>query len=116
MNSVHDQLRAHLLEGIKTEPSVRLYEVMRSQWSDEFVELMRNRLTQGYFRYAPLHEGRPYDNVKSAQHRLKLYLETGNQEHLVDVANLCLCEFVKPGSHSRPFFHATDDGVHAQGR
>ncbi|MDZ7809221.1 MAG: hypothetical protein U5L11_02580 [Arhodomonas sp.] len=49
----------------------------------------------------------------SSIQRLQAYQSTGNAEHLVDVANLCLSEF-----HHRhhPLFHfqSTDDGQHCE--
>lgn len=84
-----------------------------TEWSREFEDLMRNRLIMGRFRYAPMRspEKGAYDNVGSAQKRLRLYLETGNVEHLVDVANLCLIEF-EHGNHPERHFAASDDGEH----
>jgi hypothetical protein len=56
--------------------------------------------------------GKPeYDRLGSIRERLKLYKKTGNQEHLVDVANLALLEFVEP-AHPRAHFESQDDGVH----
>ena len=74
---------------------------------------MRNRLLMGRFRYGALRrqEKGGYNNIGSAIHRLKLYRRTGNLEHLVDAANLCLVEFVT-GDHPNRHFEATDDGVH----
>lgn len=76
-----------------------------------FVALMHNRLLVGGFRYGVnrLKNQRRYNNIRSAQERLELYLETGNQEHLVDAANLCAVEFTYPDCHPNPHFEATDD-------
>jgi hypothetical protein len=78
---------------------------------------MRNRLVMGAFRYGLLKEGSGgnYDSISSAIQRLKLYQQTGNQEYLVDAANLCLVEF-KCGSHENAHFKAIDDGVHVERR
>jgi hypothetical protein len=78
-----------------------------------FVTLMRNRMALGFFRYGLITESlRRYDNVASAIRRLRLYLEDGNQEHLVDAANLCLCEFVTKSSNPRAEWCPIDDGEH----
>lgn len=69
---------------------------------------MRNRLIMGAFRYGTFQEqrgqGRRHDNIPSALRRLKKYWsrEQGNQELLVDVANLCMVEYIAPGSHPDP--------------
>lgn len=94
-------------------PSIE--EIYATQWSKEFEILMRNRLAMGYFRYGPLNKqpkGK-YDNVGSMIKRLNKYSETGNLEHLVDVANICLVEFLN-GDHPSKHFSAQDDGEHTQ--
>lgn len=69
----------------------------------------------GRFRYGRMDDSAKgdYDCVKSAIRRLKLYRLTGNIEHLVDVANLCLVEFVH-GRHPNKHFEAVDDGEHVE--
>jgi hypothetical protein len=114
--TVHDYLRERLLSGVHDAPPVNLAEVARTQWSYEFERLMRARLLMGYFRYGAIGSVKPYDNISSAMRRLRLYLETGNQENLVDAANLCMVEHMWPGSHSNPWFGATDDGEHTERR
>jgi hypothetical protein len=119
----HDVMRKRLLEraGIVDElqqPLRSLEWIYETQWDSKFEEFMRNRLAMGYFRYGSLHsparKKKKYDHVGSAIKRLKLYLETGNQEHLVDVANLCMVEFMLPTSHTSPSFRAVDDGLHTE--
>ncbi len=41
----------------------------------------------------------------------KEYIETGNDELLVDVANLCMKEFAV-GNHPKKHFNSVDDGEH----
>lgn len=52
-----------------------------------------------------------YDILGSIQKRLELYKNTGNQEHLVDCANLLMIEYECP-THRNPHFTPTDDGIH----
>jgi hypothetical protein len=119
MKTVTDHLRARLLAGV--EPPKRLpalASLCESEWSPEFERLMRNRLLMGAFRYGTFGEhaaaGRNgYDNVGSAIERLQAYRRTGNAEHLVDAANLCLKEWMV-GDHPRRHFHAADDTLHAE--
>ncbi|MFZ4569716.1 MAG: hypothetical protein ACOYM0_01140 [Bacteroidales bacterium] len=91
-----------------------LEELKKTEWSVRFERLMRNRLIMGAIRYGRLNApGKPkYDRVKSMIKRLNLYEGNGNIEVLVDVANLCLCEF-EEGNHPLRHFHAVDDGEHA---
>lgn len=87
----------------------------KTEWSDEFEKLMRNRLLLGSIRYGRLNSyGKPkYDRINSINSRLKKYIESGNKEHLVDVANLCLCEFVEC-DHPNAHFSSIDDGEHTK--
>jgi len=92
------------------------YESLRkTEWSDEFENLMRNRLLMGAFRYGKIREqNKPnYMRMQSAERRMKLYEETGNDELLVDIANLCLLEFMV-GKHPKKHFNSIDDGEHAE--
>lgn len=92
-----------------------LESLRQTEWSSLFETLMRNRLLVGRFRYGLM--GDPakanYDHVKSMKERLRLYEKTGNLEHLVDVANLCLVEFVH-SKHPRKHFAAADDAIHCE--
>lgn len=98
----------------KPEP-INLDELKRSEWSRQFENLMRNRLIMGAIRYGKLHApGKPkYDRVESIIKRLKQYQESGNKEHLVDVANLCMLEF-EECHHPNAYFQAADDGEHVK--
>lgn len=81
-----------------------------SEWSSEFETFMRNRLIMGALRYGRI--GIPnkpqYDRISSMEKRLKAYCETGNKELLVDVANLCLLEFVEC-HHPKAHFSSLDE-------
>jgi hypothetical protein len=113
-------IRASLLKncGYFEKPKGKmpeLKELYASEWCEEFVILMRNRMVMGAFRYGRLKApGKPqFDRLSSILERLKLYEETGNLEILVDVANLCLLEFVE-GEHPKRHWKAVDDGTHAE--
>lgn len=88
-------------------------ELLKSQWSSKFERLMRNRLILGVFRYGKItrQSNLNYDRVGSAIKRLNLYKSTGNLEHLVDAANLCLLEF-EHSEHPDKHFEAQDDSEH----
>lgn len=91
-----------------------MLEVFKSNWSPGFEQLMRNRLAMGYYRYGPLNKQRKgqYKNIDSIKKRLKLYEQTGNDEILVDCANLCMVEYVN-GNHPKKHFKSVDDGIHS---
>jgi len=88
----------------------------KTEWSDYFERLMRNRMIVGAFRYGRLHDKKKkkWNRVESAIIRLKLYEQTGNLEHLVDVANMCLLEF-EIGAHPKKHFQSADDQHHTRG-
>lgn len=110
MKTVTQHIRDRLLRGFDFQ------EMRRTQWSDEFVSYMRNRMIMGYYRYGSIRDPKvpARDHVASMQERLQLYLDTGNQEYLVDVANICLVEFVRKCNRPDAFFRSVDDGVHTQ--
>ena len=89
-----------------------LDSLRETEWSTDFERLMRNRLLMGAFRYGRLGQpGKPtYKRLDDMIRRLEAYKTDRNQEHLVDVANLCLCEFVEGGGHLSPI----DDGQHTE--
>lgn len=115
MMTVFEHLRCGMERRLGLVPGPTYEALKATQWSPLFERLMRNRLIMGGLRYgvfgAP---GKPaYDNVGSMKRRLALYEETGNLEHLVDLANIAMCEFIE-GKHPKRHFEAADDGDHTQ--
>ena len=116
---LRDFLRQRLLAKVSETPlknaTENLTDLKASEWSSEFETLMRNRLLMGRFRYGKMSDPAKgsFDCISSIEDRIKLYRETHNQEHLVDIANLCLVEFVHP-SFPDVFFEAADDGIHVK--
>lgn len=86
--------------------------VPASEFSEDFVRLMRNRMAVSFFKYGLLTDGFPHkvDAVSSMQARLDRYAATGNTEWLVDAANFCMIEFMLP-RHPRAHFEGTDDSA-----
>ena len=113
----HHYIRKHLLLklGIFDIPQEKLNieNLKRTEWSDTFEQLMRNRLVVGAFRYGTFHAPNKskFNNIQSIIERAKLYKKDHNTEHLVDIANLALCEFVEP-SYQDCHFKSKDDGIH----
>ncbi len=84
-----------------------------TQWSKPFEKLMRARLAMGAMRYGPIGEGdkSKYDRPGTILRKAERYKETGNDELLVDIANMALLEFVE-GQHPKKHFKAADDKGH----
>lgn len=118
MKRVFDHIRDHLWERVEPRRLPPLAELRKTQWSEEFENLMRNRLIMGRFRYGgDIPSGEGMSGAKYADSglkRLQAYLKDGNKEHLVDAANCCLLEYHWPsvkGAHFSP----TDDGpIHVE--
>ena len=97
--------------------NISLEDLRKSEWSNEFEELMRNRLLLGALRYGKMGhgsipEGKPkYDRCDSIRKRLKFFEETGNAEWLVDIANMSLLMF-EERVHENFHFSASDDTFH----
>lgn len=90
-------------------------QLRESEWSKEFENLMRNRLVLGAIRYGKIGDkNKPtYDRVGSIYSRLDKYLESGNREYLVDIANLAMLECLE-GRHPKANFNPIDDGEHVK--
>lgn len=95
-----------------------------SEYSDKFLTRIKQAMGVSYHKYGPVKEAYPHkvNAVKSLQHRLQLYLDTGNQDYqdyLVDVAGFAMIEFMLP-AHDNPHDTPTDGGEgrkwHAGGR
>lgn len=74
-----------------------------------FLQGMMNRMGVSYHKYGSIESSFPHkrtgrDNVVL---RLEEYIKTGNTEFLIDAANYCLIEFLKP-SVKGANFRATD--------
>lgn len=89
---------------IKLAAGVPLTEI-----SGEFIQGMANRMAMSYFKYGPIAMAYPdrVNAVASLKIRLQKYLETGNTEFLLDVANFAMIEFMKP-AHPSAHFSPTD--------
>src|SRR4051812_39637831 len=60
-----------------------------------FVQWMVNRLGVGGLRYGPARKTQRYHERVEVE--LKAYRKTGNQEHLINIANYALLEMQAPG-------------------
>jgi len=113
-NTVSEHIRQHLLNTLRIK-RLNLDSITDQQWCEEFETLRRNRMLMGYFRYPPMKNQKPgeFDTVGSMLKRLKDFIETGNIENLIDVANMCMIEYFV-GNHPKKHFESVDDGLHAE--
>lgn len=89
-------------------------KILHENWCNQFIKLMQNRMIFGFFRYGSMKSKTgKYDNIGSIKKRIAKYELTGNDEILVDCANLCMCEFVN-GVHPDKHFKSVDDGEHTE--
>jgi hypothetical protein len=88
-------------------------QILATEFSEPFVELMRNRMVAGFYRYGPRSEnaGR-IDELASLRKRLEKYEETGNTEYLVDAANIAMVEFMQP-QHPKAHFRTAEHHEHS---
>ena len=116
MKKISEYLRDGLLTEVNfhqmggaPEPST----LKITEWSSEFETLMRSRLIMGNFRYGPFRKcNRPTRAMMEAIiNKANRYIGSGNDEDLVDIANLAMKEFVA-GQHPKKHFNSIDDGKH----
>ena len=97
-----------------------LQEMRAQSWSSRFEALMRTRLVLGCARYEDWSTkikkratigSDLYDYVPDMIRRLELYAQTGNDELLVDIANMAMLEF-EFGGHPDKHFESKDDTQH----
>jgi hypothetical protein len=75
-------------------------EILALQFSEKFVQLMKNQAIVAYYSHGPTSGN--VDNIdmlNEAIKRIEEYIDTGNQEGLVDAANFCMIEFIWPRKH-----------------
>ncbi len=114
MKTVTMLLREHLQGVVGVVDRVKPYEeILKTEWNPLFEKLMRNRLVLGFFRYGEMHGTTKTtdDRIKYLAYKVSLYKDTGNLEHLVDLANVAMVEFSQ-GTHPNKHFGAEDDRAH----
>lgn len=109
--NVSEYIRQSLYKTAALLSELSPHRLAVTEWSDIFEALMRNRLIMGAIRYGRLATPRPKGitnvHMQYIDERIKRYKETGNTEALVDVANLCLVEFVV-GDHPKKHFKSLE--------
>ena len=96
---------------VKQKKLPSLETLKRTEWSKEFESLMRNRLIMGAMRYGRLGKPKPkWDRLSSIAKKVSAFKQDKNKELLVDIANLCLVEFVE----GEGYFTSADDEDHTE--
>jgi len=84
-------------------------KILSTEFSETFVQGMRDRMVVSYYKYGPIVKGFPakVSAITSLTDRLREYAKTGNTEFLIDAANFAMIEFILP-AHPNAFFAGTD--------
>lgn len=69
-----------------------------SEFSPTFLRGMLSRMGVSFYKYGKIKDGFPskIHAVDSLEQRLEMYKEDGNTDHLMDVANFAMIEFMHP--------------------
>lgn len=90
---------------------IKRIEMPEGQWDEEFIAKMQARMFVGFFRYGDTKryaESGRYDIIKTIEKYLGLYKEDGNMEHLVNMANYMMIEFMYP-QHPNAHFKSIEE-------
>lgn len=110
----YNKNRFRLSKGMPESGYNNFEEIKETIMSKRFLDLMLNRMILGTYRYGNWRSNKTkYDRVASVEDRLLLFKATGNKEHLIDIANLCMIEF-EISDHPNAHFEPIDDGVHVK--
>ncbi len=103
--------RLHVGVGLPPETpwpvQMSYHEILLDEAQDGFTRLMHHRMIMGRLRYGKSMRRKPGKDYASACARMRLYEETGNQEHLVDAANFLRLEFRHP-THPKAHWNPQD--------
>lgn len=73
-------------------------EILKRDFSEEFIHKMKNAIEMSYYKYG--YSNKTYPELAQAHkcitERLELYEKTHNTEYLVDIANFAMLEFLYP--------------------
>ncbi|MGM9972637.1 MAG: hypothetical protein ACI33K_01145 [Clostridiaceae bacterium] len=96
---------------------MELERILKSEYSEEFDRLRKNRMSTSYFKYGPIKTNYGESLVSALENleiRLRKYKETGNKEFLVDIANFAMIEFLYP-SLENTYFDSESHGTGLKG-
>ena len=86
-------------------------EILKRDFSEEFVNKMRNAIELSHYKYGWMSNTYPElaQAVKCIQERLDLYNKTHNTEYLVDVANFAMIEYKHPSYEDAKYTPSDSD-------
>lgn len=88
-------------------------EILSHEYSEEFDERRKEKVTISYYKYGPIKEnfGKGYvQAIPTCQKCIKKYEETGNTEYLADAANYLMFEFMYPQKEGAYYKNTDSDG------
>jgi hypothetical protein len=80
-------------------------EVLKTEFSEDFVQGMRDRMVMSFYKYGAVAEAFPHkiSAIASLTDRMRKYVSTGNTEFLIDAANFAMIEFMCPSVDGATF-------------
>ena len=83
--------------------------IPENEYSEKFDVIRRAMMQMSFYKYGPAKLNYPdnSDAIAALEQRLELYKITGNKEHLTDVANFAMLEFMYP-KHPNAHYEPTD--------
>ncbi len=84
--------------------------ILSTEYSEKFDDLRKKAMVMGHYKYGSVKKNRDLkctDMIGSIEKRIKKYMETGNTEFLVDIANFAMIEFMYP-AHPNGHYEPTD--------
>lgn len=83
--------------------------IPEDEYSEKFDTLRRAMMQMSFYKYGPAKINYPNNSnaIAALEQRLELYKVTGNKEHLADVANFAMLEFMYP-KHPDAHYTPTD--------
>lgn len=87
-------------------------DILATEWSYRFEHLQKSAMITSFHKYGKVTANHSKDNnhmpaIENLKKRLERYLETGNTEFLVDVANFAMIEYMNP-QHPNAHYKFTD--------
>lgn len=112
--TITERIREHLLQNCNcTTIAPDRDTLLKTQWCDLYELLRRNRMVTGFFRYGDIKVSNwtTTQGIVSIKTKINLYKKDGNLEHLLDIGNIAMVEFMH-SNHELKNFNATDDMNH----
>lgn len=84
-------------------------EILKRDFSEAFITKMKNAIETSHYKYGWANKTYPElaQAHKCIEQRLNMYRKTHNKEHLIDVANFAMLEFLYP-SYQDAKYQPTD--------